>query len=189
MFRSALVFIFFVLIGFTGFMTFHLGVWKGVNIQKKTYPDFILLYKEHMGPYHKTVSAIEEVEKWAQANNIDCRLSFGKYLDDPQATEEARLRSWGGCLILNPSKQSAEAFNAALPKHPGDFKIEGSAEREFVIAEFTGSPGIGPMKVYPKVAEFMEQARLRQSGPVIEIYEILDRAAKREMKTTYLFPF
>lgn len=188
MFRYVLVFVVFIFVGFSGYLSYHLGVWKSVQVERKQLPAYFLLYKDHMGPYHKTVTKIVEVEKWAEENKIDCHLSFGKYLDDPEATDEARLRSYGGCFQWNDKQLSLDDFKKSLPALPADTKLEANSGGDHVVAEFLGSPGIGPMKVYPKVNEFMLEARVVQKGPVLEIYEILDREAKREMKTTYLFP-
>lgn len=189
MFRSALVFILFVALGFGGFMFYHLGVLKPVQIEQTTRPTMVLLYKEFMGPYHKTVTAIEAVEKWAAENGKDlgitCQLSFGKYIDNPEGMEESRLRSHGGCVL--PNDKDLATWQQALATMPAEFKISEEPAGQYVTATFEGSPGIGPLKVYPKVQEYLSEKRLKNQGPVIEIYEIKDREAKREMTTTYLF--
>ncbi len=166
-----------VIIGFAGFLTYHLGVFKPVNISEENKGPYVMLYKDFLGPYHKTVSVITEVETWALANQVDCRLSFGEYMDDPEKIEEARLKSRGGCLT--------DKVPTNLPK---DFKTLELPERKYVTAVFDGSPGIGPMKVYPKVNEYMLEKKLKQNGPVIEVYEIHSRTEISSMTTTYLFP-
>lgn len=166
-----------VVIGFIGFLAVHLGAFKSVTIAQENKGPYIMLYKDFTGPYHKTVSVITEVEQWAFTNKVDCRLSFGEYKDDPEKVEEARLKSRGGCLT--------EKVPANLP---ADFKTEELPEKSYVTAVFEGSPGIGPMKVYPKVNEYMTQKGLKQNGPVIEVYEIHSRTENNSMTTTYLFP-
>ena len=189
MFRSALVFILCLALGFGGFMFYHLGVLKPVQIEQTSRPAMVLLYKEFMGPYHKTVTAIEAVEKWAAENGKDlgitCQLSFGKYIDNPEGIEESRLRSHGGCIL--PNDKDFASWQQALSTMPADFKLSEEAGGNYVTAVFEGSPGIGPLKVYPKVQEYLTEKALKTQGPVIEIYEIKDRDAKREMTTTYLF--
>lgn len=166
-----------VIIGFAGFLVYHLGALKPVTISEQSKGPYIMLYKDFVGPYHKTVSVITEVEAWALANNVDCHLSFGEYMDDPDRIEEERLKSRGGCL--------ADKIPADLPK---DFKILELPERKYVTAVFDGSPGIGPIKVYPKVNEYMLEKNLKQNGAVIEVYEIHSRTETSSMTTTYLFP-
>lgn len=177
--RHFLIFGLFLVLGFFGFMFFHLGALKPVEITQSVAGPFYLIAKSHVGPYHKTVQAIEVVEAWAQKEKIECRLSFGQYLDDPKTMEEERLKSRGGCLYLNKPDV------AALPK---DFENIELPAQDYVVAHFSGSPGIGPMKVYPKVDEYLKQQGLQMAGPVIEVYEILDRERSNAMTTTYYFP-
>ena len=50
----------------------NLGVFRKVKILDQTYPEMFLVYKEHIGPYHKILSTLESVEKWAIENKLDC---------------------------------------------------------------------------------------------------------------------
>ncbi len=152
----------------------YLGSFKPVIIEEKSAGPLTMIYKKHVGPYHKIVPVIEEVEKWAKENGLDCKLSFGQYLDNPQTTEEARLRSQGGCLVEQVPAQMPEGFESqTIPL------------RKYVTAIFEGSPGIGPMKVYPKVYEYSESQRLRLEEWVMEVYQVHSPEA---MTTTYYFP-
>lgn len=189
MIRNTLIFIIFILLGFAGFMFYHLGALKPVQIVKQTNrPAMFMLYKDFMGPYHKTVTVIEEVEKWAKSQKIDCSLSFGQYLDEPEGMEEARLRSYGGCIIKNEKQLNLEDLRLSLGAIPPSFRLIETPMADYVVATFEGSPGIGPIKVYPKVFDFMKEQNVTQNGPVTEVYEILNEKEIRAMKTTYLFP-
>jgi AraC family transcriptional regulator len=88
--------------------------------------------------------------------------------------EVGRLRSRGGCIV--------KEFPATLPE---GFKTQEIPERRYVMAVFEGSPGIGPVKVYPKAEVYMKDHNLVMDGAVIEIYVI---QSEKEMTTTYLFP-
>lgn len=159
----------------------YTGYFRSVTILESTSGGpFRLLYKDHLGPYHKIVPVIEEVETWAKSKGIDCSLSFGLYLDDPKDVEQVRLKSRGGCILAKGQPDPTEL--------PEDFKLQTYPEEatDFVIAEFTGSPGIGPFKVYPAVLEHIQQKRLALQGwNVLEVYEI---QGPTSMKTTYYFP-
>lgn len=174
-----------------GFILFFLylfqytGAFKSVVVDQDERGPYTVIYKTHLGPYHKIVSTIEEVEKWAQANNLKCRLSFGEYFDDPRAVEEGRLNSRGGCLIdplVENEKNILEKLKSTLPQ---DFKIAEIEKTKAVVALFSGAPGIGPLKVYPKATDYIAEHRLTPKGSVIEIYEVFD---KRSMQTTYIWP-
>jgi AraC family transcriptional regulator len=175
--KYALLFIAVAILSFSLFLANYLGAFKGVEITEASQGPFSTVYLEHVGPYHKVNKVIEKVEKYMASQGAPCGRTFGEYMDDPQVVEEARLRSKVGCLV--------QAVPSNLPE---DFKSGEIPARKYVVASFTGSPGIGPLKVYPRVNDFMLKNKLKQSGSVVEIYEIHSITQKNAMTTTYLFP-
>lgn len=157
-----------------GWATIKLGMFKPVQIKITSYPELFLVYKEHVGPYHKILSTLESVESWAQEKKLDCHKSFGHFLDNPEVKEHERLKSHVGCwLPKNPEIPLPEGFQSkALPA------------QEYIVAEFLGSPAIGPFKVYGEVKEYFAEHKWTPSEDVIEIYERFD---KDQIKTYYLF--
>ncbi len=174
-----------------GFIIFFLylfqytGAFKSVTVDQDERGPYTVIFKEHTGAYHKIVATIEEVEKWAKAGGLKCRLSFGEYFDDPRVVEEGRLRSRGGCLIDPLNENEAVVFNKIKAQMPPDFKSDEIAKTRAVVALFTGAPGIGPMKVYPKGEDFIAEKKLLRKSSVIEIYEIF---GPRSVQTTYIWP-
>ncbi len=175
--KYIIVFVTVAVISFGLFLANYLGAFKGVDISEATQGPFKTVYLEHVGPYHKVNKIIERVEKYMASQGAPCGRTFGEYMDDPQTVEEARLRSKVGCLV--------ETVPANLPE---DFKSGEIPQRKYVVAVFTGSPGIGPLKVYPRVNDYMIKQNLKQTGAIIEIYEIHSITEKNAMTTTYLFP-
>lgn len=155
------------------YLAIYLGAFSSVEISREKRGPLHLVYKVHRGAYHKIVPTIEEVESWAKDQGYGCKRSFGQYLNRPVDVEEERLTSRGGCII-----------DAPLDDLPPDFENLRIPEQEFIVARFSGSPGIGPMKVYPKVYDWANERRIKLAAPVIEIYEILPEG---EMHTQYLF--
>ncbi|KYG67947.1 hypothetical protein AZI87_01340 [Bdellovibrio bacteriovorus] len=175
--KYILFFILVAMVSFGLFLSNYLGAWKGVDISESQQGPFKTVYLEHVGPYHKVNKVIEKVEKFMASQGAPCGRTFGEYMDDPQTTEEARLRSKVGCIV------------AEVPANlPEDFKSGEIPARKYVVAVFTGSPGIGPMKVYPRVNDYMLKQNLKQTEAVVEIYEIHSITEKNAMTTTYLFP-
>lgn len=175
-------------LGFVIFLLYlfqYTGAFKSVSVDQDERGPYTIVFKNHVGAYHQIVSTIQEVENWAKSVGLKCRLSFGEYFDDPRVVEEGRLNSRGGCLIdpLIPEENSILEKNRdkLLP----DFKIDRIEKTKAVVALFTGAPGIGPMKVYPKAEDYITDHRLTRKGSVIEIYEIFD---KKAMQTTYIWP-
>jgi hypothetical protein len=156
------------------YLYFYLGMSKPVVIEVGERGPFTMVYKNHFGAYHQINTTIQAVENWAKDNNLRCELTFGEYLDDPSAVEQDRLRSRGGCLF---------AAKPPVPL-PEDFTLEERPVKKYVIGKFDGAPSAGPFKVYPKVREYIEVQRLKQSGAVIETYFI--RGEK--VTTEFLFP-
>ncbi|MGZ3689931.1 MAG: GyrI-like domain-containing protein [Pseudobdellovibrio sp.] len=174
-----------------GFILFFLyllqytGAFKSVTISQDKRGPYTLISKNHLGAYHQIVTTIEEVEKWAQANGLKCRLSFGEYFDDPNIVEEGRLTSRGGCLIDPLVPEEAETLKKLEDHLPADFKVDTFPETNAVVALFTGAPSIGPMKVYPAALDYIAENRLTKKGSVLEIYEVFNQKA---MQTTYIWP-
>ncbi|HPI41313.1 MAG TPA: GyrI-like domain-containing protein [Pseudobdellovibrionaceae bacterium] len=174
--RHFILLVLFIILGFTVWTANYVGFFKSVEIEEGKRGPYILLYKEHQGAYHKIVNVIKEVEQFANEKLVNCPDTFGEYLDNPETVEEGRLRSLGGCII--------ESFPSDLPS---GYALKEIPEKTYVIANFEGSPGIGPFKVYPKVNDYIRMKRLAMSGSVIEIYHIDDPESDTGMTTTYLF--
>lgn len=163
----------------------YTGAFKSVRVAIDQRPSYFVIYKDHIGPYHKIVDAIQEVETWAKTQGLKCRLSFGEYFDDPRLIEEGRLKARGGCLVDPLNKEEEAIFTKVKSTLPVDYKVGNIEASRAVVALFEGAPGIGPLKVYPKAEEFIKKNKLIRKGSVIEIYEIFDQ---KSMQTTYLWP-
>lgn len=165
--------VFFTILCFLAYLAIHLGVFKPVTISMGEFGPFHLVYKKHLGAYHKIVPVIEDVERWVRTQGEACQISFGEYLDDPKRVEQDRLRSHGGCFVKKP-----------IPSLPSGFEQKELGRQFFIHAEFAGSPAIGPYKVYLKANQLMQDKGLVPNGPVYETYEIL---SDQKMKTNYYF--
>jgi AraC family transcriptional regulator len=173
--KYIILFAVLVVVGFVLSLLFRLGAFHAVTVAIGDQGPLRVIYKVHIGAYHKIVPVIEEVEKWAKANGEPCRISFGEYLDDPANSVEDRMHSNGGCIV-------EKAWLSSLPP---DFIYREIPSRTYVKAEFDGAPSIGPIKVYPRVKKFMKEQNLTSDGPVIETYEVMPGD---KVVTRYLFP-
>jgi AraC family transcriptional regulator len=174
MFKTILAALATALIVFVTYLLMHLGLFKPVTFEQTTAPAIQILYKDHVGSYYKINEKIQAVETWAKQNQISCALSFGEYFDDPSVVEEARLRSRGGCIVEgDPANKPTDFGYALIP------------ERKVILAHFSGSPSIGPYKVYNSAEDYRLENRLVQEGPVMEVYEVI---SDKEMHTRYYFP-
>lgn len=162
----------FVILG--GYLYIYLGAFKDVQVNLIDEPSFHIIYKNHVGPYHKINKVIRSVEKWAQEQNLPCTQTFGEYLDDPNQVPHERLRSHGGCLTPKTP--------ITLPK---GFSQRTVGPSQYLEAKFSGSPAIGPFIVYPEIKRFASDQRLKTQSKSFEIYEVYDT---NTLKTRYLIP-
>lgn len=158
------------------YLYFYLGANRPVTLEQVALPEMKLVFKEHLGAYHKINAAIEEVEAWAKKNNLSCPQTFGRYLDDPKVVDEDRLRSEAGCIM---------AAEAPLELTEPGFHQQILRAGQYVRASFAGSPAIGPWRVYPRLKEFIAENHLQTEAVTIEIYQL---DGKGGMTTTYLVP-
>lgn len=163
------------IVGFVGYLMLYLGAFRSVQLSDGPVPAMTLIGKEHVGPYHKIVPVIQEVETWAKEAGLDCTRSFGLYLDDPEEVDEPRLKSFGGCVLAD----------AKVPELPEGLSVRVFSAPHFVKALFEGSPGIGPFKVYPRVKEYIHAKGFHPLPSVLEVYIVHSAKA---MTTTYYFP-
>ena len=156
----------------------HVGYFKKVEITTLPQsPVFYLVYKEHTGAYFKINETIQFVEKELNKVNINCRVSFGHYLDNPEVVEEERLKSHGGCTLQQPMSESkVKSFG---------LRYKEIKDKKFVKANFSGSPALGPIKVYPEVKDYMSKNRMPFPDRVLEIYT----QQGKEFKTEFFFEY
>ncbi len=163
------------------FVMFKSGSFKSVLIKKASVGPYIAVYKSRLGAYHESSKTLFEVEKLLKDNDFLCIQSFGLYIDDPNQTEVARLRSDLGCLF-------DEKFRAPLEKVISeknlDLKIKYLDARNYIIGSFEGSPALVSLKVYPKIKAWANHERYTLKPEVLEIYEI---KTSDKVKTSVLF--
>ncbi len=162
------------------FIVIRTGYFKPVNINSGDQGPFVLVYQIHKGPYHKIAPVIDSVEAFFNQQGLPCPLTFGRYLHDPNTTPHDRLESHGGCAFPANNEKLAELAQQK------DLTIEPLEKKEYVVAQFDGSPSIGPLKVYPYVKNWMEKYGYSITGPVIEIYQT---TGPDSLHTRYLFPY
>lgn len=185
MIKHTIYAIFLGMLVFALYLFQYTGAFTSVTVATDQRPEMNVIFKDYKGAYHQIVSTIEEVETWAKKNDLKCRLSYGEYLDNPNQVEEGRLRARAGCIVDPLVPSEITQFNKLKTKLPQGFKADTILPMKAVVAVFSGAPGIGPLKVYPKAQDYISKEKLVSLGSVFEIYEIFD---SKSMQTTYLWP-
>ena len=151
----------------------YLGGFEVIKIKVGFFGPTQLVYKLHIGAYHKINHTIIEVENKLKQNGHECHTTFGQYLNDPREVQTEHLKSYGGCVVEDaPQHLHAMYQSKTLQK------------TKAVIAQFKGSPAIGPLKVYPKIEKFITSQNLIPKDAPIELYTFKGKS----MITKYIFP-
>lgn len=162
------------------FVYFRTGLHKEVEISSGFQGPFVLVYKTHTGPYHKIVPVIEEVEAHFDQQDQPCPMAFGRYLYNPSRVDQDRLKSHGGCAFVSPKPELRKLIEDS------GFEYEDLPAKEYVVASFEGSPSMGPIRVYPRVEQWLQKYGYSRKEPVIELYQTTGEDAVR---TRYLFEY
>ena len=181
-FRWVFFALFLAIVFGAAYLAFRNGVFKPVNFDQQITGLPPALYKEHIGPYHKILPTLNEVEAFAKTVGADCVQSFGEFIDDPNSTEAERLRADVGCLV---SPTVIEAKDFAEKAKAAGILVKRFPTRAYLIAQFAGSPALGPVKVYSKMEAELRERRLQIDGHPIEVYRLLESGG---LETRYLFP-
>lgn len=171
--------IFLGIVCLLGYVAYYVGYFKSVTIHEMGPKKFVLIGIKHYGAYHKIVEKIQKVESQIKDLGGDCHESFGIYLDDPAQVEQERLRSFGGCII-----QDASWIKDHLTQL-SQFQVAEWGAAQLIEAYFEGSPGVGPLKVYPKVSDYVKSRKLKLENSVLELYRMI---GDNKMVTYYYFP-
>jgi hypothetical protein len=144
------------------------GLFDSIQLAQRRVGPYSLLYREHRGPYQGMRLVMRETAALLKETyGREPRRGFGIYYDDPATVDAAELRSIGGCIT-----------DTLIAEPGGAYRSRVFEETDAVVGTFRlrslFSYMVGVQKFYPALETFLEKGRLRQVGPVMEIYD-LDR--------------
>jgi len=152
----------------TVLMLAYYGLFAKVTIVEKEAGDFWVIYEKHIGDYKEVGKVMDKLySRLLGEDAVETTRGFGLYYDNPEKVEKKNLRSIVGCILENK-----DADKIAYLKER--YKIKKYPSSKSVVVEFpykgTLSIFIGIFKVYPKIAEYMEQHNYAMV-PIVEIYD------------------
>jgi AraC family transcriptional regulator len=177
MIRIVLLSLLTVALGLAAYLFFYLGAHKTITVERQKYPELQIVYKSHLGPYHEITPKLLEVEAEMKKLGITCSKTFGEFLDNPKTVDADRLRSNVGCVVEGVTDETIAFL-------PADLYFEWRPTSEIFYIRFTGSPAIGPFKVYPKARDAAIDQRVMLKNSVMELYTVQRGGA---LITEYLF--
>lgn len=149
----------------------YYGGFKSIAFEVKEAGGEVFVYETVSGDYSQSPVYMDSVY-YALLNefNIETTKGAGLYYDNPQQIEKDKLRSEVGCLLNTPidSVQMADISRK--------FKIKTLPKTNYIIGEFPHkgmiSVIVGIIKVYPALTKYTEENGYKDSGPIIEIYDV-----------------
>ena len=152
----------------------YYGGFKTITFEVKGQYEDVFVYEDVAGNYGQAPIYIKKVKKGLLNEfKIVTTQSAGIYYDNPQQVKDVRkLRSEIGCIINTTDSARIAAISTR-------FKVKRLPDKKYIIGQFPykGSVSIfiGLIKVYPALNEFVEANGYNPDGPVIEIYDELNK--------------
>lgn len=155
------------------------GLFTEVKVSERSVGPYLLIYDTWTGDYKVTGTVMKKVSVQLEENHrIQCPRTFGLYYDNPKTVPTEKLRSIGGCVVKGKTIADLEAHNLGYGIY--EFPKTKSVVTKF---PFKGALSIifGVIKVYPKLAEYLQTHRIVPS-PIMELYDSADESI------TYISP-
>ena len=146
------------LLAFTLAGSWWLGAFNAVELSREPRGPYRIAYLPHRGAYTGVVDKILEVQERLADAADQLGPACGIYYDNPAEVPEEQLRSKGGVLITGDVSVDPSLLIEEIP------------QRDVLVARFDGHPSLAPVKVYPRMAEWMEEHGVEPAGPAVEFY-------------------
>ena len=155
--------------GSATWVAFSLGYFLPVELESVDRPGFTVVGYFHRGDYQLVSEKILKTEELFADKGVSCDQPMAIFFDDPNQVELFRLHSFGGCQVTN-----IEVWQGLIQPNPDRAEdplslVELSTSRS-LQATFGGSPGLGPLKVYPAAQRWLSEKGCQTWPRPIEIY-------------------
>lgn len=161
------------------FGIWYLGLFEPINLSESELGPYKYVYESYTGPYDNTGPIFEKLYKDLDIDGIKVTRGIGFYYDNPQEVAPEKLRSDCGAIIEEPDYSKIEALKDKY--HLKDFPKTPVLMARFPIRNML-SFMIGPMKVYPKMAESFDLKKYKPAEYGLEVYDMPNSV------TYYAFP-
>jgi hypothetical protein len=161
-----------VVLGFAGLYG-YLGGFTSVAVTEQSFGPVEFVYSTHRGAYKNLSKSWDRFKEQWEAAGLEVCDSMAVYLDSPE-TPEDQLRSIIACRIDSLPTGVAPTVGTNLPSFtlPESMVIAGFFPFKTELSYF-----LGPMKVYPKFTEYMEENDIKPTI-AIETYGVEGKQSK-----------
>ncbi len=151
---------------------FYMGMFSQIAFKEQIKGPYTFSYVEHVGPYHKVGKVMIELDNKMRELGFNSTDGIGIYYDDPKKTPKDKLRSEVGSIITADDMNKIVANRDKL-----NFKM--IEKKNYLVAEFPiknmMSYMIGPMKVYPAFAKYLEENNISIPDKGVELYDMTNK--------------
>jgi hypothetical protein len=162
-----------LIVAIVGFLA-YLGAFSSLEVTEKVTGPYNMAYVDFTGEYAKTGPVFSQVFTIANQAGLKSTKGIGIYLDDPKVTPKEKQRSQIGVVV-----EKEELAKISLLKDK--LKIKHLPAADSVVIAFPLknilSYMIGPMKAYPKFAQYLSGKNLK----VINCLEVYDMPAQQAL--------
>lgn len=158
-------------IGIISFLA-YMGYFAQLTIEEKELGPFTIAYTEHIGPYTGVGEPMMRLDEEMRAAGFNPTDGIGIYYDDPAKVPADELRSEVGAVIPDDEMD-------LIDENQGNFDFQTLERMNYLVAEFpiknNLSYMLGPMKVYPAFAKYLEEKGIAVPDKGIEYYDMVNK--------------
>jgi len=145
----------------------YAGGFAPLDVQEQDMPAYTIAYTWFVGEYGKVWPAMNAVYDILSGAGITSFTGVGIYYDDPAVVSGAKLRSDVGAMMDAKDISKLKKNTAVMTKTV--------AAGTKIVVEFPLKSNIsymiGPMRVYPVIAKYMEEKGYK-AVPMTELYDM-----------------
>lgn len=167
----------------TGMFVWYLaknGLFKKLEVERKKFGPYLLLYQNHVGPYKNVGPVLEKMNSMVKEHGLGVGRTCGFYFDDPGVTPVEQCRASVGVIVKEgaeiASTEDLQAAKAELENHTlvkdHGFKVGCFVESDCETLEFPFygmvSIFLGVLRCYPMLRQAAKSCEVPGS---LEIYD------------------
>ncbi|HMB01670.1 MAG TPA: GyrI-like domain-containing protein [Spirochaetota bacterium] len=158
-----------IIILIIGGVLVYSGLFKEISVSEKEIPSMYFVYQKHIGPYKETGKVMEDVYSFLEEKKIASSAGIGIYYDNPENTEDSKLRSVCGCIVTEEAADQIENMESgySVSEYPGGPSVYSEFPYKNIVSI---SIMLGIQKVYPKIQSYVKEKEY-QKAPMVGIYD------------------
>jgi len=148
---------------------FWAGMFDKCSITREPRGPYRLIYREYEGSYQGIRFVMNNVFRYVRDTlQLPATSGFAVFYDNPQTDKPDTLRSISGIIVDS-------LVPVSPPYKTGKFERTDAVVGQFKIRSFF-SYTTGGYKFYAELQQFLKEKNIEQTGPVMEIYDMIQRS-------------